>query len=238
MPLRWMKRRFPRYPIALPVRYRGVDPPPAAGAAGWTRDLGSGGACVELDERIPAQGVLHLRLQTDQGTIESAARVIWDRRPPLAETGCLHGVAFTQLAPDQLATLRTLLRSQKPWLTARGRLPADLIVICRPTRPARPPLRGRIGNLSRGGFSLLLPKLLLPCTSLEVFLPTPTGTLMLAGAIAWVDPSAKESSGRPIRHGVRFTARDWPTALALAQFLTELPASAPRSFSAIRTTPH
>ncbi len=238
MPLRWMKRRFPRYPMALPVRYRGMDPAPAAGAVGWTRDLGSGGACVELDERIPAQGVLDLRLQTDQGPIESAARVIWVREPPLAESGCLHGVAFTELPPDQLATLRTLLRSQKPWLTARGRLPADLIVICRPTRPARPPLRGRISNLSRGGFALLLPKILLPCTALEVFVPAPTGTLILAGAIAWVHPSAKESSGRPIWHGVRLTAWDWPTALALARFLTERPASAHRPFSAIRTPPH
>ncbi len=238
MPLKWMKRRFPRYPMALPVQYRGMDPPPAAGAVGWTRNLGSGGACVELDERISAQGVLDLRLQTDQGTIESAARVIWVREPPLAESGCLHGVAFTQLPPDHLATLRTLLLAQRPWLPARGRLPTDLLVICRPTRPARPPLRGRIGNLSRGGFSLLLPKLLLPCTTLEVFVPTPTGTLMLAGAIAWVEPSANESSGRPIWHGVRLTSRDWPTAVALARFLTELPASAPRSFSAIRTTPH
>ncbi len=237
MPARWVERRFSRYPMALPVRYRGMAPP-AAGAAGWTHDLGGGGACVELDERIPAQGVLDLRLQTDQGTIESAARVIWVREPPLAESGCLHGVAFTQLAPDQLATLRTLLHTQKPWLPARGRLPADLLVVCRPTRPPRPPLRGRIGNLSRGGFALLLPKPLLPCTALEVFLPTPTRTLMLAGAIAWVDPSANESSGRPIRHGVRFTARDWPTALALARFLTELPASAPRSSAASSMTPH
>lgn len=238
MPVTWVERRFPRYPIALPVRYRGTDSPPAAVAAGWTRDLGGGGACVELDERIPAQVILQLCLQTEQGTIESAARVIWDREPPLAGSGCLHGVAFTELAPDQLPTLRNLLLSQKPWLTARGRLPADLIVMCQPTRPRRPPLRGRIGNLSRGGFSLLLPKILLPCTSLEVFLPTPTSTLVLAGAIAWVDLSAKESSGRPIRHGVRFTARDWPTSLALARFLTEPPASAQRSFSAIRTTPH
>ncbi len=237
MPARWEERRFPRYPIALPVRYRGMDPPPAAVAAGWTRDLGGGGACVELEERIPPQGVLQLRLQTEQGTIESNARVIWDREPPLAGSGCLHGVAFTQLAPDQLPNLRNLLLSQKPWLPARGRLPADLIVTCRPTRPPRPPLRGRIGNLSRGGFSLLLPKILLPCTSLEVFLPTPTGPLVLAGAIAWVDPSAKESSGGPIRHGVRFTGRDWLSALALARFLTEQPASAQRSFSAIRTTP-
>ncbi len=237
MPARWVERRFSRYPMALPIRYRGMAPP-AAGAVGWTRDLGGAGACVELDECIPAQGVLDLRLQTDQGTIESAARVIWVREPPLAESGCLHGVAFTQLAPDQLATLRTLLHTQKPWRPARGRLPIDLIVICRPTRPARPPLRGRIDNLSRGGFSLLLPKPLLPCTALEVFLPTPTRTLVLAGAIAWVDPLAKESFGRPIRHGVRFTARDWPTALALARFLTELPASAPRSFSASSTTPH
>ncbi len=238
MPARWVERRFPRYPIALPVRYRGMDPPLAAVTAGWTHDLGGGGACVELNERIPAQGVLHLCLQTEQGTLESDARVIWDREPLLVGGGRLHGLAFTQLAPDQLMTLRTLLLSQKPWATARGRLPADLVVMCRPTRPPQPPLRGRIGNVSRGGFSLLLPKILLPSTALEVFLPTPTGPLVLGGAIAWVDPSAKESSGRPIRHGVRFTARDWPTALALARFLTEPPASAQRSFSAIRTPPH
>ncbi|HSD52182.1 MAG TPA: PilZ domain-containing protein [Candidatus Methylomirabilis sp.] len=237
MAAKWEERRFTRYQMALPLRYRGVDPPAAAVPAGWTRDLGSGGACIELDERIPAQGVLRLRFQTEEGTIESDARVIWDRQPPLPESGCLHGVAFTQLAPDQLASLRTLLLAQKPWLPARGRLPANLLVVCRPTRPARPPLRGQIGNLSRGGFSLLLPKILLPCTTLEVFAPTPTGTLMLTGAIAWVDRSANEAFGRPIWHGVRLTARDWPTALTLARFLTELPASAPRSFPASRMTP-
>lgn len=238
MPARWEERRFPRYPMALPVRYRGMDPPPAAGAAGWTRDLSGGGACIELNEHIPAQAILHLRLQTEQGILESNARVIWDREPLLAGSGCLHGLAFTQLAPDQLATLRALLLSQKPWLIARGRLPADLVVMCRPTRPPQAPLQGRIGNVSRGGFSLLLPKILFPSTALEVFLPMPTAPLVLGGAIAWVEPSAKESSGRRIWHGVRFTARDWPTALALARFLTEPPASAQRGSSASRTTPH
>lgn len=48
-------RRFPRYPIQLPVLYKLKGPALQTGV-GWTRNLSEGGAWLELAERLPPPG--------------------------------------------------------------------------------------------------------------------------------------------------------------------------------------
>lgn len=215
------QRRFTRYQIVLPLLHRGKGPAPASAGVGWTCDLSGGGALVRLAERFQPQDSLHVRLQTDSGPIEGEAQVVWAGEPDLEAGGILHGVAFTHLLPDQLQSLRGLLVSQKPWWHARDRLPVELAVTCRPQRRPGPALQGRIGNISRGGILLLLPQVLSPGVELEVTLHTPPGPLMAVGTVIWGEPRGRHPQGKPIRHGLRFTALSWSTSLALARFLAD-----------------
>lgn len=217
----WPQRRFIRQPVALPLLHRPKDATPTSDRAGWTCDLSAAGARIEVAEHFEPRVSLHVRLQTDRGTIEGEARVIWAADPPPGQGGIRHGVAFTHLAPNHLQALRELLFSMKPWWHAGGRLPVNLPVACRPRRLASSPLQGRAGNLSRGGILLRLPRALLPLTDLEFTLRGPTEALTLAGVVVWVEPLERRRPGGLIAHGMRFTGLDWTASLALARFLAE-----------------
>jgi len=221
MPEYWPKRRFTRYSIVLPLLHRSKTPASSPVGAGWTCDLSGGGARVRLAERFRHQEPLHLRFQTDCGPIEGDAQVVWTGVHDRDEGGIQHGVAFTNLPPDQLQPLRGILTSQKPWWEARSRLPVDVPVTCRFQSRLGPALQGRTANISRGGLLLLLPQLLSPGAVLEVTLQTPPGPLTAAGAIVWTDPRGKQTPGKLMKHGVRFTALPWSTSLALARFLVD-----------------
>jgi len=225
----WPQRRFVRQSITLPLLHKPKDALPTNDGAGWTCDLSVAGARIELSKRFEPQEFLHVRLQTDRGSIEGEARVIWAANPLPVEGGVRHGVVFTHLAPDHLGALRELLFSMKPWLHPGGRLPVNLPVTCRTQRPPRLPLEGRAGNLSRGGMLLRLPRALLPLTELEFTLPRPVESLTLTGAVVWVEPLERRKVERLIAHGLRFTGLDWTASLALARFLAEPRESVRRS---------
>ena len=216
----WPPRRFPRRTISLPLLHRTSDATPARIGAGWTSDLSAAGARVELAEHFDPSKFLHVRLQTDRGSIEGEARVVWAAPQP-DEGGIWHGVAFTQLAPKHLQTLRDLLFSMKPWWPAGGRLPVNLPVTCQTHRSPRPSLQGRVGNLSRGGILLRLPKRLLPLTDLEFTIRRFGDSLTLRGAVVWSEPHGKQKTGELIAHGLRFTGLDWTSSVDLARFLAE-----------------
>lgn len=77
MPETLDRRQFARYRIQLPLLHKAGYPAPARVGVGWTGNLGVGGACVELAERLQALTPLRLRLQTDQGAIDVEAQVVW-----------------------------------------------------------------------------------------------------------------------------------------------------------------
>lgn len=238
MPEGWLHRRFTRFPLVLPLQHRVPGHPLARIEVGWTHDMSGGGACLELAEPLRSHLSLALQLHTPGGPIAAEARVLWTRAPLPAKGGILHGLAFTQLAPDQLEALRCLLLSLQPWRRTQMRLPVDLAVSCQPRRPPKPVHSGHASDLSRGGLSLHLPEALLPFTALEVTLPTPTGRLPLDGEIAWVQPPEGRRWGRPIRHGMRFAHLEWPTALALARLVAGPSNSSQHSSPGGRPTPH
>lgn len=146
------ERRFSRYVIQLPLLHKAKGPASSGVGVGWSRNLSEGGACVELAEPLPPQMPLQVRLQTDQGAIEVEGEVLWADTPTPSWGGILHGLAFTQLAPDQRQALRDLIRT-KGWVQHGGvRLPLDIPVTCQPKGQPGPALEGRTQNLSRGGF--------------------------------------------------------------------------------------
>jgi hypothetical protein len=215
-------QQFSRYPIVLPIQHtmpRGRGP--ADAGVGWTRNLSEGGACVELAENLRRQLILHLRIRTAHGAIEAEARVIWHQELPEAGHLILHGVVFTHLAPDQRQALRDLLLAQQQEHRSGLRLPAALVVSCRVRGESGPLLRGRTGNLSRGGLLLQLSQALPPGTGLEITLHAPRGSITAEGQVAWVDPGFRQSFGDPIRHGVHFTSLGWASSLSLARLLAE-----------------
>ncbi len=218
------RRQFARYPIQLPVLYDAMSRGSTGRRAGWTRNLSEGGACLELDERLPVPSLLHIYLQMDRGAIEIEAQVVWEvkgRGHGEGGGGILHGVAFTHLAPNKLQTLRDLFLSHGQERRAGIRLPLDLPVTCQPKNSAAGPLQGRIGNVSRGGLLLRLFHVLPPGTVLNLTLDRPHGRVTAEGEILWVESPESQTSGRPIRHGLRFTAIGWSRSLSLALLMTE-----------------
>ena len=217
-----LQRKFPRYPIQLPLLYRPTLPTVNNKiGAGWTRDLSERGACIELAERLPPEVVVNLRLRTDRGPIQTDARVVWtgERTPPSG--GIPHGMSFTVISPDQSQALRNLLLPLSLTPHAGVRLPVDLPVRCQPMNPPGTTLQGRTGDMSRGGLLLLLPEALCPGTTLETTLHTATGPLSVAGVIVWAEPPERRTYGRSIRHGMQFTSLDWSISLYLGLLLAE-----------------
>ena len=215
-------RQFRRYPIQLPLLHTPKGSAPARRGVGWTRNLSEGGACVELAERLQPRLPLWVRLRTEQGAIEAEAQVAWAEGPPLANGGILHGVAFTQLAHDPLQALRDLILTKGLVRPAGVRLPFEVPVTYRSRGEAGPPFHGRTHDISRGGLLLRLPQVLPPGTLLELTLHTPTGPFTTKGTVTWVAPPEGRTPGGPIRHGVQFTALDWPSTLFMGLLLAEL----------------
>ncbi len=222
MPEEQSRRRFPRFAVHLPFLYTTPPAAPAAVGAGWTRSLSDGGATVELSERLRLQAPLGLRLQTDRGTIEAEAQVVWSGGRAPDTGGVIHGLTFTQMAPDQLLILHSLFRPLSMMRYTGIRLPLDLPVTCRPENPAGPPIQGRTANVNRGGLLLRLPRLLPPGTRLEATLHAPAGPLSVEGAIVWVEPHEMWTPGESIGHGLRFTSIDWSTLHSLGLLLVEV----------------
>ena len=210
------RRRFPRYAIHLLCQY---EVPARAGhgcEVGWTLELSEGGACIELREQLPPQTSLRLRLQSDRGTIEAVAQVIWAGQPGLPG-GILHGVAFTQIATNQLEALRDLLRAPQTNRRTEVRLPLDLHVTCHHQGQDGPVLHGRTGDISRDGLMLLLPEVLPPGTVLRVTLHAPSEPLTIEGKIIWTEPLELWTRGELIAHGFQITSYGWsiPEGLVL-----------------------
>jgi hypothetical protein len=187
------------------------------------RNLSQGGACLELEERLPAPTPLQIQLQTDQGTVEVEAQVVWEAervsKGPAGE-GVLHGVAFTYLAAEQMQAIRTLLPAGGSERRSEVRVPVDLPVTCREKGSEGETIAGQTGNISRGGLLLRLSQPLPPGTMVDFTLHGTEGPIQGEGEVVWMDPPGERTPGVPIKHGVRFTAMGWSRAQSLALLLT------------------
>lgn len=215
------RRQFARYLIQLPLLHKSGAIGPAKVGVGWTRNLSEGGTCAELAERLPVQMPLCARLQTDRGPVEVEGRVVWGADSAPTAGGILHGVAFSPLTPERRRALRELTRLEGEMRLAGVRLPLDVPITCRPEGQVGLLLRGRTGNLSRGGVLLGLPELLPIGTVVALTLHTPHGALTAQGAVVWTDPPDRRASGELIRHGLRFTVLGWSTTLSLGLVLAD-----------------
>jgi len=224
MPEFVMQRRFPRFPIKLPVLYKVLEPTPSKPGVGWTRDLSEGGICLELADRLEPTTVLWVLLRSDLGGLELTARVAWVGGQAAGPGGIPHGVAFERIGPNQLVALRELLVQHKVQLRQEGvRVPLEVSVRCQPKGGTGQIVEGRTGDISRGGMLLLLPVAIPPLTPLKVSIPTARGKIEAEGVIAWIEPLEGKAPGEAIRHGFRFTEMSWPNQLTLGLFLAESP---------------
>jgi len=238
-------RRFTRYPVQLPLLYNPEDGAVPRVGPGWTRELSPVGACLELGERLQCQGILHLKLRTAHGPIETQAQVIWTGEPTSPTGGIPHGVVFSQLSREGAQILHFQLPPVFQGTFPRVRLPVDLGVSCLPKRSRREPLQGRVGNISRGGMLLYFEEAVGIGTEVETTLHTASGPIRadgriiwadlpgstqplftppayaIAGEIVWVDLPARSTPDRPILHGVQFTSLDWSISLRLGHLLAQ-----------------
>jgi len=218
---RSVPRRFPRCPIKLFLLYKLKNGAPVRAGTGWTHDLSEGGGCLELAERLEPASTLRLFLQTDRGGLELEGAVVWSGNPERKGGGVLHGVTFTQVAPDQYEALRKLLLEKEQERPGRARLAMERAVICHLKEKPDVSLQGRTANISRGGLLLCLPQPLPPPTMLVVTLPTQYGPVAGEGVIVWADSPVDQNPGELIRHGFRFTDVGWASELALGLLLAE-----------------
>jgi len=214
------QRRFPRYAIRLPFLHTTESSGTDRAEMGWTRNMGEGGACVELTESLRPQRPIRVRLQTAKGAIELQASVVWSKRTG-SSGSILHGVAFTQVAPQQLECLRELFHVEGFVRHAGVRWPLDFPITCRPKDITKPSLQGRTGDISRGGLLLLLPEAQPVGTKLEVTIQASKEPLTVVGEVAWVEESGGRISGGLIRHGLRFTSLGPSLSAALGLLLAE-----------------
>ena len=230
------ERRFPRFAVQVPVRHASAATPQAPSRVGWIRNLSQGGACIEMEERLPAPSPLQIRLQTDRGSVDVEAQVVWEAErsaeKPEDGGGMLYGVAFTYLAPEQMQAIQTLLPAEGKMRRSEVRVPVDLPVTCRARGSEGPPLEGRTGNISRGGLLLRLSQELPTGTLVDLTLHGTEGPIHGEGEVVWMDPAERRTPGAPIKHGVRFTAMGWSRAQTLALLLTGSKQSATPSPSA------
>jgi hypothetical protein len=183
---------------------------------------------VELAQALRLDLPLQLRLQTDQGSIEATGHVAWGGKPQAEGAGVLHGVLFTEIAAGERRALQELIRTKGAVRQAGVRLPLDLAVTCEQRGRAGWQVQGRTGDMSRGGLLLRLPEALVPGTGLEITLESPQGQIETLGEVVWAESTEGKAQGEPIRHGVRFSAIGWSTALSLGLLLAG-PLSGPPS---------
>lgn len=217
----WLgRRKHARYPIVVPVLYGLKSAGPEMTGAGWTRDVGEGGACLELDERLDVSALIRLLSRTDQGLIATEARVIWTSGSPATE-GIVHGVAFTPgMASAHQALRELLLRKRMVWQGV-VRIPVTLSVTYQLKGQPRSSNQGQTENASRRGLALRLPLAYPPGTCLEVTLHTSDGPLKAEGTIVRVDPLEAQIAGEPIRHGFHFTDINHAAQMRLGRILAE-----------------
>jgi len=214
-----IQRVTTRYPVILPVRYTTRYRAAVKAGVGWTRYLSVEGANVELDERLRPQTPLRLHLETDRGSIDVGAKVVWvgEVTPPAG--GALHGVVFTQMAPPQSHALRELLLPLSLVRHAGIRLSVDMPITCQRKGVPGTSLQGRAVDISRGGLSLRLPRVLPLGTELAVTLSTPSEPIRVEGSVVWAESPDRRTVGNLVSHGLRFTSVDWSVSLAVGLLL-------------------
>jgi hypothetical protein len=218
------QRRYPRFPIKLPVLFKVLEPRPGKPGVGWTRDLSEGGTCLDLAERLEQATVLSILFRSDLGGLELTGRVAWVGRPGPGQEGIAHGIAFEKVGPNQQVALRELLAQHRVQLRHEGvRVPLEVSIRYQVKGGAGQIVEGRTGDISRGGMLLHLPVAVPASTVLKVSIPTPRGTVEAEGEIAWVEPPEARIPGESIRHGFRFTEISWPNQLTLGLLLAGAP---------------
>jgi len=217
------RARSDRYPIQLPLLYWRKTGTRTRVGAGWTRELGERGFTAELADRFEVETLLHVRIQTDRGPIETEAKIVWIGASTPAGAENYYGLTFTGIAPEHLQALRDLILPLSMVAHAGMRLAMDLSVTCRPKDSGGPPLKGQTGEMSRGGMLLRLPRAIAPGTVLALTLHSSNGPLALEGALVWSQASEELKPGDLIDHGVRFTSSTWSVSLALGFLLAGRP---------------
>ena len=215
-------RHFRRYTVQLPLLHLPESSKADGTRVGWTRDLSEGGARVELDRSIPVPSQLRVRFQTDCGIIGAMAQVVWAGEPLTPGGGIPHGLAFTKIADDEIASLRAAVIS---WgLTRSGvRLPFEVPVTYQLKGEAGPAIRAQTRDISRAGLLVRVPQAVPRSTVLEMTLHFRRRQITADAEVIWVAPPEGRTPGGLIRHGLRFINLDWPTAMALALELVEQP---------------
>jgi len=220
MPAAETARQFQRHALQFPIRYLATGEDPVHSQTGWTSNLSEGGVALELNERLPPATRLRVWLFTERGSLPVEGQVVWEVSAPQTTGSVLHGVAFTTLTPEQVEELRRLTSPAEVERRSGPRFSLNRPITCRVQEGQPELVDGEIGNVSRGGLLLRMALALPLGTTIAFSLAAPQGAITGTGEVDWVEPAEGSAPGKPIRHGLRFTALGWADACALAVLVT------------------
>ena len=190
-----------RYAIKVPLGYRSVAERGHRRNVGWTRDLSSLGAWVELPEQVEPGSTLEITLATPVGNLSLTANVAW-MRPGLLHSRYLHGLSFPVVTPAQREQLCTLVAYEKP---PPVRLYCTLAATCQRKGVGCLALPGAIRNLSENGACVHLPEPMARGTEMCIRTATRLGEMAADARVVWADPERAGRSGdASYSHGLRF----------------------------------
>lgn len=92
------RRSVPRYGLIAQAEI--VEPASGTSIAGRVSEISLKGCYVDLLNTLPVQTLVEVRVTRDQGKFTSRGRVIY------AQEGMGMGIAFADMAPDQLRILQ------------------------------------------------------------------------------------------------------------------------------------
>lgn len=95
--LRHQRTAAARLPATLPARCIRLDGPDTA-LQGWTSDIGHGGCCLLLSERLPVGTAIEITLATPRGDVAARGTVLWCAAPSGGRELCAHGIGFAHSA--------------------------------------------------------------------------------------------------------------------------------------------
>lgn len=216
MPDQALVNSFSRFAINMPFRYRFHADGGGRPHGGWTRNLSTRGAWVEMPERVAAPIGLEVWFDAPGPELRLAARVAWVSLDP-QNRSALHGLRFTCVAPEQQKRLCALVARRKMCPVGRLYCPLAATWQCEAAGNVALPCETR--DLSPGGVSLRMPEPMPTGARVQVTIPTAFGVIGAVAQVVWAEPPDARPRGASYRHGLRFLSLNSSSELPLKLLL-------------------
>lgn len=204
MPL--TRREHPRFLAKLALAYTVQDPkwePGLDTGSGQVRDIGRGGAQLELPEALDPGTPIQIRFQAGTWTLGAKAKVVWSfPRPAEGSRRHGHGVSFVEFALGDRERLDAYL-GERFRTGARFRVRIPVTCVLKEETPPRT-ITGTACDISTRGVQCLLPAQIPVGTALTLRLEVRAWPGTMEARVVWREPDDESKASPGYRHGLAF----------------------------------